>query len=77
MPATFHTPLLDQARTEIGLKPVAPPPIYRPEVVVAAIVYAAEHPVRDLVVEGACDGRVRARALDSMTPAAARRGQGT
>jgi NAD(P)-dependent dehydrogenase (short-subunit alcohol dehydrogenase family) len=52
MPATINTPLFDQARTKIGVKPVAPPPIYQPEVVVDAVLYAAEHPVRDLVVGG-------------------------
>ncbi|MDP9459070.1 MAG: SDR family oxidoreductase [Actinomycetota bacterium] len=52
MPATINTPLFDQARTKIGVKPVAPPPIYQPDVVVDAVLYAAEHPVRDLVVGG-------------------------
>src|SRR5919199_582841 len=52
MPATINTPLFDQARTKVGVKPVAPPPIYQPGVVVDAILYAAEHPVRDLVVGG-------------------------
>jgi short-subunit dehydrogenase len=53
MPATINTPLFDQARTKIGVKPVAPPPVYQPDVVVDAVLYAAEHPVRDLVVGGA------------------------
>ena len=52
MPATINTPLFDQARTKIGVKPVAPPPIYQPGVVVDAVLHAAEHPVRDLVVGG-------------------------
>src|SRR3954469_16403590 len=52
MPATINTPLFDQARTKIGVKPVAPPPLYQPDVVVDAVLYAAEHPVRDLVVGG-------------------------
>jgi NAD(P)-dependent dehydrogenase (short-subunit alcohol dehydrogenase family) len=52
MPATINTPLFDQARTKIGVKPVAPPPIYQPDVVVDAVLYAAAHPVRDLVVGG-------------------------
>jgi NAD(P)-dependent dehydrogenase (short-subunit alcohol dehydrogenase family) len=30
MPATINTPLSDQARTKIGVKPVAPPPSTRP-----------------------------------------------
>jgi NAD(P)-dependent dehydrogenase (short-subunit alcohol dehydrogenase family) len=36
LPATINTPLFDQARTKIGVKPVAPPPIYQPDVVVDA-----------------------------------------
>jgi NAD(P)-dependent dehydrogenase (short-subunit alcohol dehydrogenase family) len=52
MPGTINTPLFDQARTKIGVKPVAPPPVYQPEIVVDAILHAAEHPVRDLVVGG-------------------------
>jgi NAD(P)-dependent dehydrogenase (short-subunit alcohol dehydrogenase family) len=52
LPATINTPLFDQARTKIGVKPVAPPPIYQPDVVVDAVLYAATHPVRDLVAGG-------------------------
>jgi len=53
MPATINTPLFDNARTKLGVKPVAPPPVYPPEVVAEAIRYAAEHPQRDVVVGGA------------------------
>lgn len=53
MPATINTPLFDKARTKLGVKPVGMPPIYQPEVVVDAILYAAEHPARDIVVGGA------------------------
>ncbi len=52
MPATINTPLFDKARTKIGVKPVAPPPVYQPRVVVEAIVHAAQHPTRDMVVGG-------------------------
>ncbi|WP_138735747.1 SDR family oxidoreductase [Modestobacter excelsi] len=63
MPATINTPLFDQARTKIGVKPVAPPPIYQPEVVVDAIRYAAEHPVRDLVVGGSAKALILGEKL--------------
>ena len=53
MPATINTPFFDKARTKLGVKPVAPPPIYRPNVVADAILHAAENPARDLVVGGA------------------------
>jgi NAD(P)-dependent dehydrogenase (short-subunit alcohol dehydrogenase family) len=52
LPGTINTPLFDNARTKMGVKPVAPPPAYPPRVVADAIVHAAAHPVRDLVVGG-------------------------
>src|SRR5215203_627771 len=30
LPATINTPFFDKARTKLGVKPVAPPPIYQP-----------------------------------------------
>jgi NAD(P)-dependent dehydrogenase (short-subunit alcohol dehydrogenase family) len=63
LPATINTPLFDQARTKIGVKPVAPPPIYQPDVVVDAIVYAAENPVRDLVVGGSAKALIVGQKL--------------
>ena len=71
MPATINTPLFDQARTKIGVKPVAPPPIYQPDVVVEAVLYAAQHPVRDLVVGGSAKvlivgEKIAPRLIDSL-----------
>jgi short-subunit dehydrogenase len=63
MPATINTPLFDQARTKIGVKPVAPPPIYQPDIVVDAVLYAAEHPVRDLVVGGSAKALILGEKL--------------
>ena len=72
LPATINTPLFDQARTKIGVKPVAPPPIYQPDIVVEAILYAAEHPVRDLVVGGSAKAlilgqKLAPRLVDALT----------
>jgi NAD(P)-dependent dehydrogenase (short-subunit alcohol dehydrogenase family) len=53
LPATTDTPLHDHARSKIGVKPRGLPPVYPPEHAVGAILYAAEHPVRELVVGGA------------------------
>jgi NAD(P)-dependent dehydrogenase (short-subunit alcohol dehydrogenase family) len=53
MPGSINTPLFDKARTKIGVQPQGIPPIYDPEVVANAILYAAEHPVRDMIVGGA------------------------
>ena len=53
MPGSINTPLFNKARTKIGVKPMGMPPIYQPDIVVNAILYAAENPVRDIVVGGA------------------------
>jgi NAD(P)-dependent dehydrogenase (short-subunit alcohol dehydrogenase family) len=52
-PTGVNTPFFTNARTKIGVKPRPPKPIYRPEHVAAAVLYAAEHPVRELYVGGA------------------------
>jgi thiol-disulfide isomerase/thioredoxin len=41
LPVTINTPFFDEARTKLGIKPVAPPPIYQPSVVSEAIFHAA------------------------------------
>lgn len=53
MPASIDTPFFNKARTKLGVQPKGVPPIYAPEQVAKAIIYAAEHPVRDLIVGGA------------------------
>lgn len=50
LPASIDTPLFDQARTKLGVKPKGVPPVYRPGLVADAILAAAEHPRRDLIV---------------------------
>ena len=57
-PATINTPLFANSRSKLGAFPKGPPPFYQPEVVADCVVYAAEHPVRDLYAGGA--GRVMA-----------------
>jgi hypothetical protein len=53
MPASINTPFFNKARTRLGVKPQGVPPIYEPDIVATAILYAAEHPTRDLIVGGA------------------------
>jgi NAD(P)-dependent dehydrogenase (short-subunit alcohol dehydrogenase family) len=53
MPAGINTPLTQNGLTRLGVEPRPPAPVYEPDLVARAIVYAAEHPVRDLVVGGA------------------------
>lgn len=56
MPASINTPLYDRAVTRLGVKPRPVPPVYQPQVVVDALLYAAENPVREIVVGGAGKG---------------------
>lgn len=56
MPSTINTPLFDHARTRLGVEPKGVSPVYPVEDAAAAILHAAEHPVRDITVGGA--GRV-------------------
>jgi NAD(P)-dependent dehydrogenase (short-subunit alcohol dehydrogenase family) len=71
MPGTINTPFFDKGRTKLGVKPVGVPPIYEPETVANIILYAAEHPARDLVSGGAAQAlilnqRLSPRLLDAV-----------
>jgi NAD(P)-dependent dehydrogenase (short-subunit alcohol dehydrogenase family) len=71
MPGTINTPFFDKGRTKLGVKPVGIPPIYEPETVANIILYAAEHPARDLVSGGAAQAlilnqRLSPRLLDAI-----------
>ena len=50
LPGAIKTTFFNKAKTKMGVKPMGTPPIYPPELVAQAILYAATHPVRDLVV---------------------------
>ncbi|HTE21185.1 MAG TPA: SDR family oxidoreductase [Armatimonadota bacterium] len=54
MPAGTDTPIFDQARTKIGVKPQPLPPFYHPDVVAEAILHAAQHPTREIILSGVC-----------------------
>ena len=63
-PAPIATPVLQHQRNLLDHQATMPPPFYRPEDVARTILYAAEHPVRDLFVGGAARfGSVFARML--------------
>lgn len=53
MPAGINTPFFDKTRTRLGVKPRPSPPVYEPVLVVNAVLYAAEHPLREIYVGGA------------------------
>lgn len=63
MPASINTPFFTKARTRMGVKPMGFPPIYQPGVVADAILYAAEHPTRDIVAGGAGKGMLLGQRL--------------
>lgn len=51
-PTSTDTPFPQHARNYTGREPKLPAPMYTPDEVARAILYAAEHPVRDLYVGG-------------------------
>ncbi len=52
MPAAMNTPFFNHSLSKIGVLPRPAGPVYEPELVAEAIVYAAEHPQRDVYVGG-------------------------
>ena len=52
-PAAIDTPYRNHAKNELeDGQPELPPPLYAPDLVARAILHAAEHPVRDMIVGG-------------------------
>lgn len=51
-PSAIDTPYIDHAKNYMTYDPQNPPPVYAPELVMRAILHAAEEPVRDTVVGG-------------------------
>ncbi|ACK73427.1 short-chain dehydrogenase/reductase SDR [Gloeothece citriformis PCC 7424] len=49
-PCSINTPFFTTARTKLGVQPMGAPPIYEPSIVADSIVYAAQHPTRDMIV---------------------------
>jgi short-subunit dehydrogenase len=52
-PASVNTPFFEHARSKVGVKPRPVPPVYQPSAVAEAILYAAEHPLRNVQVGAA------------------------
>lgn len=63
LPAAINTPIYDKGRNKTPFKPRPVPPIYHPQIVSDAILYAAENPVLDLVAGGAGVGVVLAERV--------------
>lgn len=49
-PAVINTPFWNNGLTKLGVKPAGVPPYYDPRLVANAILHAAEHPTRELLV---------------------------
>lgn len=52
-PAGLETPMVTRAKNFLHVEPRQPPPLYDPALAADAILFAAEHPRRDLFVGGA------------------------
>jgi short-subunit dehydrogenase len=70
-PAGIDTLFTGHARNYMEKEPELPPPLYAPELVADAILYAAEHPQRDIYVGGASkmislESKIMPRALDKL-----------
>lgn len=51
-PASIASTFIANAKNYLDVHPTLPPPVYAPDIVAGAILYAAEHPRRDLYVGG-------------------------
>ena len=65
MPGSIRTPFFENARSLLGVRGSGPPPVYSPEKVADAILDAAEHPRREVVVGGAAKLQL---AMQKMSP---------
>jgi NAD(P)-dependent dehydrogenase (short-subunit alcohol dehydrogenase family) len=71
MPAAINTPFFSSSRTKLGVKPMGFPPIYQPNTVADVVLYAAEHPIREVVAGGAGKAmlltqRISPRLMDAL-----------
>lgn len=73
-PASVNSMLTEHARNYLPMKPALPPPVFAPRAVAEAILYAAQHPVRDIFVgEPAVAGSSFAYLVPGMTDMLLRR----
>lgn len=50
LPSVINTPYYNKVQTKLGVKPTGVPPYYSADLVAQSILYASEHPTRDLIV---------------------------
>lgn len=63
MPSSINTPFFSKAGTKLGVKPGPLPPVYQPHVVADAILFAAEHAIREMIVGGAAQAGILAQRV--------------
>ncbi len=63
LPASVDTPFFEHARSKLGVMVKPPPPVYAPEVVAESIVFAAQHPRREIPVGGAAAALILGQRL--------------
>lgn len=63
LPSAINTPLFQKALTRLGVEPRPTPPVYAPELVSRAILHAASHEARDIVIGGGGKGLLLARRI--------------
>ena len=81
-PSGINTPFFNKARTKLGVKPMPVPPIYQPQLVAGAILYAAENAVPEITVGGGgkaieITGQLAPRLADAVLMRMAFEGQKT
>jgi len=81
-PSGINAPFFNKARTKLGVKPKPVSPIYQPQIVADAIVYAAENSVPEITVGGAgraleLTGAIAPRLADALVSWTAFEGQKT
>ena len=52
LPGSINTPIFNNARGKLGVQPRPLPPVYDPSIVADAILFAAEHPRKEIFVGG-------------------------
>jgi len=67
LPASVDTPFYDSAASWMGVRPAPIPPVYQPRAVAEAIVFAADHPRRDIYVGAAAQLAMLQRLSPALT----------
>ena len=67
LPASVDTPFYDSAASWMGVRPAPIPPVYQARAVAEAVVFAADHPRRDLFIGAAAQLAMLQRLSPALT----------